>query len=174
MWTLLLALALSCGGEDPPLPPPGPHSLESPDPDERVKALWAIPEAERAELVPRLLTLIQEDPDSRVKQLALGIVGMTGDLSSIPVLLGALYDWGDTGAQLAAATALGNLDHPRACDALLATLVAWPQPATDMVANEIRDAIARHERSCRSGVRARLKDHPQEMNEILKMMERKR
>jgi len=168
--SLLLLLLCACN-EAPPAP--DPSWLSSADPEQRKEAIYALSLAERQEHLTRLLEMSRDDPDPAVQQLAIGVAGTTGDNAAIPVFLELLHDWEQTGPQLAAATALGNLETVEACEAMLDALVQWPQPPRDMIVNELRDAVARSKKSCEASVRARLKQHPDTMREILDLMRRK-
>jgi len=171
---LLLALLCACADD---APAPDPSWLDAEDPEQRKEALYALSPEERQEHLPRLLGMARGDPSPEVRQLAIGVAGTAasqgGDNPAVPVFVELLHDWDQTGSQLAAATALGNLRTREACEAMLDALIHWPQPPRDMIVNELRDAVARTRRPCEASVRARLKQHPDEMREILELMRRK-
>lgn len=165
MTALAFLTLLSCGEAAPP-----PPSLSASSADERKEALYALSPAERREVLPTLLELATEDPDSSVRQLAIAFAGTTGDPSAVPVLAAILQDWSDSGAQLAAATALGNLSIDASCEAMLDALVQWPKPPRDLIVNELRAAIVRSADPCERHVRERLEQHPDTMRELLRQL----
>ncbi len=159
MFAVLLGL-LGCGeGMTGPL-------LSAEDAQERKAALYALgPEGVAAEF-DTLLAMAEHDPEPTVRRLALGLLGPTGDPRAVPLLKRTLEDWDDRSAQLTAITALANLSHPDACEALVSAYVVWLTPR-DAVAVAIRDALVSSGSVCKASLRAHKPERPDRVDPIL-------
>ncbi|MFN3651238.1 MAG: HEAT repeat domain-containing protein [Armatimonadota bacterium] len=106
----------------------------------RLDALQALAPCADARILPVLIGLLG-DPDARVRERVVELLGERGDRDAVPHLCNALSDWSWHVCEKAA-VALGRLGDPRAVPFLISALEKRTCPAVAVALGRLGDARA--------------------------------